>query len=151
MVYRPTTFIVIRYFSVLQHQFCSDFFQNLPLGFRAATQVRSSAETRSSTGPDAPVFPSKSGKPLDPPAVFRIIQAATRRAGIDNAVSPHWFRHACASHALDNGAPISLVKEQLGHPTQTTGTIALTVGTVLDLHPTCPLRRIQICRLLKMT
>lgn len=64
---------------------------------------------------DAPVFPSKTGKALDQPAVFRVIQAAARRAGIEQAVSPHWFRHAAASHALDNGCPISLVKEQLGH------------------------------------
>jgi integrase/recombinase XerD len=70
---------------------------------------------RGEAGPDAPVFRSKGGKHLDQPAVFRILQAAARRAGIDQAVSPHWFRHAAASHSLDNGAPISLVKEQLGH------------------------------------
>ncbi len=64
---------------------------------------------------DAPLFPSKTGRPLDQPAVFRVIQAAAQRAGIEQAVSPHWFRHAAASHALDNGCPISLVKEQLGH------------------------------------
>lgn len=64
---------------------------------------------------DAPVFPSKTGRPLDQPAVFRIIQAAAKRADIEQPVSPHWFRHAAASHALDNGCPISLVKEQLGH------------------------------------
>jgi integrase/recombinase XerD len=66
-------------------------------------------------GNDAPVFPSKTGKLLDQPAVFRVMQAAAQRAGIEQAVSPHWFRHAAASHALDNGCPISLVKEQLGH------------------------------------
>ena len=70
---------------------------------------------RGEAGIEAPVFPSKTGKALDQPAVFRVIQAAARRAGIEQAVSPHWFRHASASHALDNGCPISLVKEQLGH------------------------------------
>jgi integrase/recombinase XerD len=70
---------------------------------------------RGDAGPDAPVFASKTGKPLDQPCVFRIIRAAAKRAGIEQAVSPHWLRHACASNALDNGAPISLVKEQLGH------------------------------------
>jgi integrase/recombinase XerD len=70
---------------------------------------------RGDAGPDAPVFASKGGKHLDQPAVFRILQAAAKRAGIEQAVSPHWFRHAAASHSLDNGAPISLVKEQLGH------------------------------------
>jgi integrase/recombinase XerD len=70
---------------------------------------------RCDAGGDAPVFPSKTGKPLDQPAVFRVMQAAAQRAGIDRPVSPHWFRHAAASHALDNGCPIGLVKEQLGH------------------------------------
>jgi hypothetical protein len=30
-------------------------------------------------------------------------------------VSPHWLRHAHASHALDHGAPLSLVRDTLGH------------------------------------
>jgi integrase/recombinase XerD len=78
---------------------------------------------RGDDGLDAPVFPTRTGGHLDQPAVFRIMQAAVRRAGIDQPISPHWFRHAAASHALDNGAPISLVKEQLGHASlETTST-----------------------------
>ena len=30
-------------------------------------------------------------------------------------ISPHWLRHAHASHALDHGAPIHLVQATLGH------------------------------------
>ena len=30
-------------------------------------------------------------------------------------VSPHWLRHSHASHSLDKGALLSLVKETLGH------------------------------------
>jgi len=30
-------------------------------------------------------------------------------------VTPHWFRHSNASHALDNGAPIHVVAASLGH------------------------------------
>jgi integrase/recombinase XerD len=63
----------------------------------------------------APLFPSRSGRPLDQPQVFRIVRTAAVRADITANVSPHWFRHACASHALDAGAPISLVQQQLGH------------------------------------
>lgn len=36
-------------------------------------------------------------------------------AGIERAVSPHWFRHAAATHALDRGAPIHVVAQTLGH------------------------------------
>ncbi len=57
----------------------------------------------------------KADRRLDESMVFRIVQAAARRAGIEGHVSPHWMRHAHATHALENGAPITLVKETLGH------------------------------------
>jgi len=73
------------------------------------------------TNPAAPVFPSRKGAAfLQPMAVFRIVRAAAARAGIDLPVSPHWFRHAHASHALDRGAPIHLVQATLGHASITT-------------------------------
>jgi integrase/recombinase XerD len=74
-------------------------------------------------GMDDPVFRSrkqKSGGRLMPLAVLRIVRAAARRAGIQAAVSPHWFRHAHASHALDRGAPIHLVQATLGHASMNT-------------------------------
>jgi site-specific recombinase XerD len=39
----------------------------------------------------------------------------TKRAGVNPAASVHWLRHAHASHAIDNGAPITLVAATLGH------------------------------------
>jgi len=65
---------------------------------------------------DAPVFRSRKGSgPLTPMQVFRIVRAAARRAGLTANVSPHWLRHAHASHALDRGAPAHLVQQTLGH------------------------------------
>lgn len=43
------------------------------------------------------------------------------------AASMHWLRHAHASHARDNGAPLSLVKDTLGHTDSKT--------TSLYVHP----------------
>jgi integrase/recombinase XerD len=69
-----------------------------------------------------PVFLSRKGGHLDPSQVWRIVRKSAVRAGVKKAVSPHWFRHAHASHALDRGAKISLVKETLAHSSiQTTG------------------------------
>ena len=62
-----------------------------------------------------PVFRSRKGGPLSRQHIWRIVKEAARRAGLEQAVSPHWLRHAHASHALDNGAPTHLVKETLGH------------------------------------
>jgi len=44
-----------------------------------------------------------------------LIKRTAKRAGVNEAASAHWFRHAHASHALDNGAPITLVSQTLGH------------------------------------
>jgi site-specific recombinase XerD len=73
--------------------------------------------------PDEPVFRSrkhKDGGWLRPLAVLRMVRKAAVRAGVQVAVSPHWFRHAHASHALDRGAPIHLVQATLGHASITT-------------------------------
>jgi site-specific recombinase XerD len=77
---------------------------------------------KGSTGHDrnAPVFPShRGGGPLDQPQTWRIVQAAATRAGLPvgkGGVSPHWLRHAHATHALEHGhAPIHLVQATLGH------------------------------------
>lgn len=78
---------------------------------------------------DAPVFRSKKGGSLDTSQVFRIVKTAAHRAGLPAGVSPHWLRHAHASHALDRGAPISLVQATLGHSS------VATTGKYLHARP----------------
>ena len=66
--------------------------------------------------PSDAVFRSqKTDGPLSRSQLWRIVRKATRNAGIKEDVSPHWFRHAHASHALDRGAPAHLVQQTLGH------------------------------------
>ena len=62
---------------------------------------------------DAFVFKSYRGNPLDPADARRILREAA--ASVPEQPTPHWLRHAHASHALDNGAPIHLVQKSLGH------------------------------------
>ena len=66
-----------------------------------------------------PVFCSREGdddgQHLDRTQVYRIVASSAKRAGIQGKVSPHWLRHAHASHSLDRGAPIHLVQQTLGH------------------------------------
>jgi integrase/recombinase XerD len=53
---------------------------------------------------------------MDESRVHQIVRAAADRAGVAiGKVSPHWFRHAHATHALHAGASIALVKTTLGH------------------------------------
>lgn len=83
-----------------------------------------------------PVFTSRKQKGhLKEVQVNRIVKAAAKRVpGLDGAVakavSPHWLRHAHASHSMDRGAPVHLVKETLGH-----ANIA-TTGRYLHARPT---------------
>lgn len=78
---------------------------------------------------NAPVFRSRKGGHLDPSQVMRIVRAAAQRAGIEGNVSPHWLRHAHASHSLDRGAPIHLVQATLGHAS------VATTGRYLHARP----------------
>lgn len=52
---------------------------------------------------------------LTPRHAWRLVKRVAARAGLPGEISPHWLRHAHASHALDRGAPLSLVRDSLGH------------------------------------
>ena len=84
---------------------------------------------RDGADPNAPIFRSRKGGHLDKSQVLRIVRLAGRRAGIDVAVSPHWLRHAHASHALERGCPIHLVQATLGHAS------VATTGRYLHARP----------------
>lgn len=84
-----------------------------------------------------PLFRSQKGGALSRTQMWRVVKRAAVRAGVKltpktdsdglevtdeegnpvytSEVSPHWFRHAHASHALQKGADIELVRETLGH------------------------------------
>jgi integrase/recombinase XerD len=80
--------------------------------------------------PDSPIFKSRhGGKPISRIQTWRIVNEAAKRVGIDK-VSPHWLRHAHASHSLDRGAPIHLVQQTLGHAS------VATTGRYLHARPT---------------
>jgi integrase/recombinase XerD len=77
-------------------------------------------QLRGGAGTDDPVFCSRQAglendRHLSRKQVYRIVRAAARRAGIEGSVSPHWLRHSHASHSLDRGAPLHLVRQTLGH------------------------------------
>ncbi len=65
----------------------------------------------------APIFTSAQGNALAPAHIHRIVKRAGAKAQLASAdkVSPHWLRHAHATHALDRGAPLRLVQATLGH------------------------------------
>ncbi len=72
---------------------------------------------------DSLVFATRTGRPIARNNAWTSLRRAAQRAGIDRDISPHWFRHAHASHALDGGAPVQSVKETLGHASLATTSI----------------------------
>lgn len=55
------------------------------------------------------------GAQMRPNAVWAVVKRCTVLAGIEKTISPHTFRHTCATHMLRNGAPVRHVQELLGH------------------------------------
>jgi integrase/recombinase XerD len=64
---------------------------------------------------DQPVFVSRQGGALDRTQVFRIVKQCALSAGLPGEVSPHWLRHAHATHAIEQGVPLHVVQHTLGH------------------------------------
>ena len=61
------------------------------------------------------VFVSKRESALCRQRLWQIIKKYTKDAGIMKNVTPHTLRHSFASHLLQNGAPLRVIQEMLGH------------------------------------
>lgn len=70
---------------------------------------------RSSKRDDYIFISARTKSKLRRESVTQLIKALALEVGIDKPVSSHTLRHCHATNSLDKGAPISLVKETLGH------------------------------------
>lgn len=80
------------------------------------------------------LFQSVKGVPLSRQDIFNIVKEVSLKAEVRvekhngklmSLVSPHWLRHAHASHSLNNGAPIHVVRDTLGHTSISTTNVYL--------------------------
>jgi site-specific recombinase XerD len=67
--------------------------------------------------PPAPwLFASKkTGRPISRDMVWRVLHAATKKAGLNRRVTPHILRHSFATHLLENGTDLRTIQVLLGH------------------------------------
>lgn len=63
------------------------------------------------------LFLSNQGRPMEEERISKTLKVIARKANLPYAeqISPHWLRAACASINLENGAPITAVRDLLGH------------------------------------
>ena len=72
------------------------------------------------------LFPSldnRAGRHVSPRTIQRWVKTSARLAGVDRKVTPHSFRHAFATHLLENGTDIRVIQKLLGHQRLDTTTL----------------------------
>lgn len=64
-------------------------------------------------------------KRLSYTTLFRLVKKAVAKCEMDNAISPHWFRHSFCTTMLTKDIPLSVVKQTMGHSNIATTNIYL--------------------------
>jgi len=95
----------------------------VPLGERAAAWLDKyliEARPQLLAGETEALFVSDYGEAITPEYLADKVKRYMVFAGIDKPGATHLFRHACATHMLENGADIRYIQEMLGHAQLTT-------------------------------
>jgi len=88
----------------------------VPIGAYARDSLHHYLKYRAQLNTNVPeVFLLKSGKPMYPMIVHRIINKYLQKIADIKKKSPHVLRHSFATHLMNQGADIRAVKDLLGH------------------------------------
>lgn len=82
------------------------------------------------------LFVSYRGNPMDPHTLGALVRQHAQAAGIKKKVTPHVWRHTCATHLVQNRANLRHVQDLLGHQSLTTTEryLRLTITDLKEAH-----------------
>lgn len=85
------------------------------------------------------LFLSGYGGRLNPNYLGNWVRKTIDQAQLDKTGSCHLFRHACATHLLENGADLRMIQELLGHARLDTTQIytAVSITQLREVHARC--------------
>ncbi|CAN5318846.1 site-specific tyrosine recombinase XerD [soil metagenome] len=91
----------------------------VPVGARACEAIRKYIDRERPTlvGPKTggEIFLSVRGRKLTPQRIWQLTKIYAARAGLEQSIYPHIFRHSFATHLLSGGADLRIIQEMLGH------------------------------------
>ncbi len=91
------------------------------------------------------LFPGRAlDQPMSVSTVQRVCKVAQEKAGIDNIVTPHTFRHSFATHLLEAGTDSRVIQTLLGHASARTTAIYTHVSTKLIGQTKSPLDQLDL-------
>jgi integrase/recombinase XerD len=90
------------------------------------------------------LFEGQNGGKYSNRSVQQIVKVAAQKSNIKSEVSPHILRHSFATHLLENGTDIRLIKELLGHESLKTTAIYNHVSKISQTKIISPLDNLLI-------
>lgn len=128
----------------------------VPLGGRAAawlaSYLRDVRPMLVESRPQAAIFVTDYGEPFGKNRLGDLVRRYIDRSRIAAPGACHVFRHACATHMLENGADIRFIQSMLGHSDLSTTQIytRVSIGKLAEVHaathPACRWPRETVLR-----
>src|SRR5581483_3747586 len=111
----------------------------IPIGQRAAAWVEKyllEARPQLMIAANEALFLTDYGEPVTPEYVAERVRRYMAFAGIDKPGACHLFRHACATHMLENGADTRFIQALLGHASLATTQIytRVSIEKLREIH-----------------